>query len=96
MYIYILCLIDHAFTLKPHLDISIMYPLHILTNTKKIISKGLSKIKSNFNPSKVHNYHVVKVFQKMISHLTLSLHSSTHFNPYKQFEMKFNMNFLIS
>jgi hypothetical protein len=31
--------------IKPHLDISIMYPLgiEILTNTKKFISKGLLK-----------------------------------------------------
>jgi len=66
--------------IKPHLDISIMYPLGIifLTNTKKFISKGLSKIRFNFDLSKVHNYHLVKVFQKMISHLALSFHSSTN------------------
>jgi len=45
---------------------------------KKIISKRLLKIRSNFDPSKVHNYHLVKVSQKKISHLTLSFHSSTH------------------
>jgi hypothetical protein len=52
--------------IKAHLDISIMYPLgiQILTNTKKIISKGLLKTRSNSNPSKVHNYHLVKVSQK--------------------------------
>jgi hypothetical protein len=50
-----------------------MYPLGIivLTNIKKIKSKGLLKIKSNFDLSKVHNYHLVRVSQKKISHLTL-------------------------
>jgi hypothetical protein len=59
--------------IKSHLDISIMYPLgiEILTNTKKFISKGLYKIRFKFDPSKVHNYHLVKVSQKMISHLTI-------------------------
>ncbi len=58
-----------------------MYPLgiQILTNTKKIISKGFLKTRSNSNPSKVHNYHLVKVSQKKISQLTLSFHFSTHF-----------------
>jgi hypothetical protein len=57
-----------------------MYPLGIefLTNKKIKISKGLSKIRFNFDISKVHNYHLVKVSQKMISHLILSFHSSTH------------------
>jgi hypothetical protein len=31
---------------------------------KKIISKGCLKTRSNFNPSKVHNYHLVKVSLK--------------------------------
>jgi hypothetical protein len=43
-----------------------MYPLgiQILTNTKENISKRLLKTSSNFNSSKVHNYHLVKVSQK--------------------------------
>jgi hypothetical protein len=58
-----------------------MYPLglEILINTNKSISKGLLKIRFNSDFSKVHNYHLVKVSQKKISHLTLSFHSSTHF-----------------
>jgi hypothetical protein len=50
-----------------------MYPLgiEILTNTKKFISKGLYKIRFNFDPSKVHNYHLAKVSQKKNSHLTI-------------------------
>jgi hypothetical protein len=37
--------------IKPHLNISIIYPLSIIfsTNTTKIISKGHSKIRSNFD-----------------------------------------------
>jgi hypothetical protein len=59
--------------IKYHLDISIMYPLGTknLTNKKKVILKGLLKTRSNFDLSKVHNYHLVKVSQKTISHLTL-------------------------
>jgi hypothetical protein len=59
--------------IKSHLDISIIYPLDIkiLTDTKKFISKGLYKIRFNFDPSKVHNYHLVKVSQKTISQLTI-------------------------
>jgi hypothetical protein len=39
---------------------------------KKIISKGLLKTKFNFDASKVHNYHLVKVSKKKISNkLTL-------------------------
>jgi hypothetical protein len=45
---------------------------------KKSFQKGLLKIRSNSNPSKVNNYHLVKVLQKKISHLTLSFHSLTH------------------
>jgi hypothetical protein len=58
---------------KAHLDISIMYLLgtKFLTNKKKIISKRLLKTRSNFDPSKVHNYYFIKVSQKKISHLTL-------------------------
>jgi hypothetical protein len=56
--------------IKAHLNISIMYPLgiEILTNTKKFISKGLLKIRSNFELSKVHNYHLVR-FQKNKIHI---------------------------
>jgi hypothetical protein len=48
---------------KAHLNTSNMFPLRTkhLTNEKKLISKGLLKTRSNFNPSKVHNYHLVKV-----------------------------------
>jgi hypothetical protein len=50
--------------IKTHLNISIMHPLgiEISTNTKEFISKGLLKIRFNSNLSKVHNYHLVKVF----------------------------------
>ncbi len=67
--------------IKTHLDISIMYPLglEILINKNKFISKELLKIRFNLDSSKVHNYYLVKVSQKKISHLTLSFHSSTHF-----------------
>jgi hypothetical protein len=37
-----------------------------LINIKKIISKGLLKTRLNFDPSKVHNYHLVKVLPKKI------------------------------
>jgi hypothetical protein len=59
--------------IKSYLDISIMYPLgtKILTNKKKFISKGLLKTRSNFDLSKVHNYYLVKVSPKKISHLPL-------------------------
>jgi hypothetical protein len=44
----------------------------IFDKQKKIISKGLLKTRFNFDASKVHNYHLVKVSQKKISHkLTL-------------------------
>jgi hypothetical protein len=54
--------------IKTHLNISIMYPLGLifLLNTKKFISKRLLKTRFNFDPSKVHNYHLVKVSQKKI------------------------------
>jgi hypothetical protein len=59
--------------MKVYLDFSIMYPLgkNKLTNKKKFISKGLLKTRSNFHLSKVHNYHLVKVSPKKISHLPL-------------------------
>jgi hypothetical protein len=52
--------------IKIHLNISIMHPLgiEILINTKEFISKGLLKIRFNFDPSKIHNYHFVKVLRK--------------------------------
>jgi hypothetical protein len=54
--------------IKAQLHISIMYSWGTknLTNKKKFISKGLWKTRSNSNPSKVHNYHLVKVSQKKI------------------------------
>jgi hypothetical protein len=66
--------------IKAQLDISIMYPLgiEILINKKIYISKKLLKIRSTSNPSKVHNYYLIKVSLKKISHLTLPFHSSTH------------------
>jgi hypothetical protein len=59
--------------IKVHLNILIMYPLgtKILRNKKKIISKRLLKTRSNSDPSKVHNYYLVKVSQNKISHLAL-------------------------
>jgi hypothetical protein len=52
-----------------------MYPwgTKFLKNKKKIISKGLLKTRSNSDPSKVHNNHLVK-----ISQLALLFNSSTH------------------
>jgi hypothetical protein len=49
--------------MKAHLDFSITYPLGTknLTNKKNKNSKGLLKTRSNSNPSKVHNYNLVKV-----------------------------------
>jgi hypothetical protein len=45
---------------------------------KKIISKGLLKTSSNFDLSKVHNYHLIKVSPKTISHLPFMI---SFFNP---------------
>jgi len=58
---------------KAHSNISIMYPLSIkiLTNEKRIISKGFLKTRSNSYVSKVHNYHLVKDSQETNSHLIL-------------------------
>jgi hypothetical protein len=48
--------------IKAHLDFSFVPIEHRnFDKHKKIISKGLLKIKSNFDPSKVHNYHLVEV-----------------------------------
>jgi hypothetical protein len=65
--------------IKAHLSVPIMYPwgTNFLKNKKKFISKGLLKTRSNFDPSKVHNHHLVKVSQNKISQLTLLFHSST-------------------
>jgi hypothetical protein len=43
---------------------------------KIVIPKGLLKRRSNYDPSKVHNYHLVKVSLKANSLLTF--HSSSH------------------
>jgi hypothetical protein len=66
--------------IKAHLNISIMYPLgkEILTNKKKIISKGLLKTRF-FDLSKIHNYHLVKVSQKHIFTFNFMI---SFFNPY--------------
>jgi hypothetical protein len=42
-----------------------------LRNKKIFISKGLLKTRFNFDPSKVYNYHLIKVSQNKISHLAL-------------------------
>jgi hypothetical protein len=42
------------------------------------ISKIRLKIKSNFGLSKIHNYHLVKVFKNNNSNLILLIHSSSH------------------
>jgi hypothetical protein len=80
--------------IKAYLDISIIYPLgiEILTNTKKFISKGLLKIRSKFDLSKVHNYHLVKVSQNKFTLNFIISFFNHFFNPYKQFGVKFNMN----
>jgi hypothetical protein len=58
--------------LKAHLDILIYVPIrHRNFDYIYIISKALLKLRSNSNPSKVHNYHLVKISQKKISHLIL-------------------------
>jgi hypothetical protein len=47
-----------------HLDIQLCIhtlSIKILRNEKKIISKGLFKTRSNFDSSKVDNYHLVIV-----------------------------------
>jgi plasmid maintenance system antidote protein VapI len=59
--------------MKAHLDISIMYPLGTkkLTNENNIHLKKIFENKVQIWPSKNHNYHLFKVSQKTISHLTL-------------------------
>jgi hypothetical protein len=43
-----------------------MYPLgiNVLTNEKKSHFKGLLKTRSNYDPSKVHKYCLIKVSPK--------------------------------
>ncbi len=61
--------------IKAHLGIPIMYPW----GTKKtFISKGLLKTRSNFDPSKIHDHHLIKVSQNKISRLILLFNFSTH------------------
>jgi hypothetical protein len=55
-------------------------------------SYGLMKIWSNFDHSKVHNYQVVKVKER-IFYTSVSSHPTPHtLNHYKKFEMKINTN----
>lgn len=59
---------------------------------KNILSKGHLKIMFNYNPSKVHNYHLIKFLKK--KHIWLY-----HFIPqaipshYRQFGVEINMIF---
>jgi hypothetical protein len=73
--------------IKIHLNISIMYPLgiNVLTNKNKVISKGLLKIRSNYDLSKVHKYHLVKVSQKNIHFKFHDFIIQALVNHYKQF-----------
>jgi hypothetical protein len=59
--------------IKAHLDILIMYPWGTkkFKKQKTFMSKRLLKVRFNFDLSKVHNYHLVKVSQNKISHLAL-------------------------
>jgi len=63
----------NSIKIKSHLNISIMYPLGInfLTNKKKIIPKGLLKVRSYSYLSKIHNFHLVNDSQKKNSDFTL-------------------------
>jgi hypothetical protein len=36
----------------------------VFDKKRKIISKGFLKIRFNFDNSKVHNYHLLKIFKK--------------------------------
>jgi hypothetical protein len=65
--------------IKAHLSVPTMYPwgTRSLRKRKVIISNGLLKTRSNCNPSKVHNHHLVKVSQNKISQLSLLFHYST-------------------
>jgi hypothetical protein len=57
--------------IKFHLNISIMYPWGTKKLEKKNHFKRTFDNKVHFDPSKVYNYHLVKVSQKKISHLAL-------------------------
>jgi hypothetical protein len=76
-------------------DFNMFIKHNFFKNNKKSISKGLLKIRFNFDPSKVHNYHLVKVLNKSISHLILLFHYSRQLNHSKHFGMGFDMNSLI-
>jgi hypothetical protein len=47
--------------MKDHLDLSIPIGHNKSNKLKKIISKGLLKTRSNYDHSKVHNHHLIKV-----------------------------------
>jgi hypothetical protein len=49
-----------------------------LEKQKKEVLREHLKIRSIFDPLKVYNYHLVKVFKENISHFTLFFHFSTH------------------
>jgi hypothetical protein len=49
-----------------------------LEKQKKIVLKEHLKIRSIFDPLKVYNYHLVKVFKENTFHFTLFFHFSTH------------------
>jgi hypothetical protein len=65
--------------IKPQLSVPIMYPwdTKILGNKKKTFQKGLLKTTYNFDPSKVHNQHLVNISQNKFSQLALLFHSLT-------------------
>jgi hypothetical protein len=60
----------------------------IFWETTKTISKSFLKIKSNFYPLKVHNYHLVKVSKKKIYYFIIQ----GIFNHYKHCGMEFSLN----
>jgi hypothetical protein len=55
-----------------------MVTRHKIFEKKQSISKRFLKMRSNFETSKIHNYHLVKVFKKMISHFILIFYFSRH------------------
>ncbi len=66
-----------------------------LRNKKKTFSNKLLKIKFNFDLSKLHNYHLIKVLKKKNSHLIYYFIFQAILIHYKQFEAYFNMNYSI-
>jgi hypothetical protein len=65
--------------IKSYSDISTMYPLSIKNLTIFFkTSKGLLIARFNSNPSKVHNYYLIKVSQENIFTLTFMI---SFFNP---------------